>query len=178
MASWEPMLEELVRERHRPLIAYAYLLTRDVSDAEDLVQDSLVATFSGRARFESIGHAEAYVRRSIASRYVDTHRKRSREKARVDRVEVRAVEPGHEAAVVGRVDVASALAELPPRVRACVALRYLADQSTAETADALGLSVGAVKRYVSDGVHALNIMLGTVANDDERAPVRSTGGAR
>lgn len=178
MAAWEPMMERLVRERHRPLIAYAYLLTRDVRDAEDLVQDGLVATFGGRATFESIGHAEAYVRRAIASRFVDSRRKRERERARVDRVDIRSVDPGHEAEAIGRVDVAAALAELPPRVRACVVLRFLADQSTAETAGALRISEGAVKRYVSDGVRALNAMLGTVVTEEERAPVRPTGGVR
>lgn len=178
MATWEPMLERLVSERHRALIAYAYLLTRDVGDAEDLVQEALVTTFGGRASFESIGHAEAYVRRAIASRFVDSRRKRERERARVDRVEVRAIDPGYEAETVGRIDVASALAELPPRVRACVVLRFLADQSTAETAGALRLSTGAVKRYVSDGIGALNTMLGTIATDEERAPVRLTGGSR
>lgn len=178
MAAWEPMLERLVRERHRALIAYAYLLTRDVRDAEELVQDALVATFSGRAHFQSIGHAEAYVRRAIASRFVDAQRKRSRERARVDRVEVSMVDPGYEAEVVGRVDVASALAELPPRVRACIVLRFLADQSTSETASALRLSEGAVKRYVSDGIAALNTMLGTVVTNEETAPVRPAGGVR
>lgn len=178
MAAWEPMVERLVSERHRALIAYAYLLTRDVGDAEDLVQDSLVATFGGRAKFESIGHTEAYIRRVIATRFIDTRRKRGRDKARVDRVQTRVVEPGHEAETIGRVDVASALAELAPRVRACVVLRFLADQSTAETADALQLSTGAVKRYVSDGIRSLNAMLGTVVTGDERAPVRPAGGVR
>ena len=176
MARWEPMLETLVRSRHRALVAYAYLLTRDVGDAEDLVQDALVAAFTGRATFPSAGHAEAYVRRAIATRFVDGTRRRAREKARVDRVEIPRGADDPESGAVGRVDVASALAELPPRVRACVALRYLADQSTTETAHALGLSEGAVKRYVSDGVRALNAMLGTVASDDERAPVRPAGG--
>ena len=178
MPRWEPMLETLVCSRHRALVAYAYLLTRDVGDAEDLVQDALVAAFGGRATFPSIGHAEAYVRRAIATRFVDGTRRRSRERARVDRVEIAYCAEGPESGVVGRVDVASALAELAPRVRACVVLRYLADQSTGETAHALGLSEGAVKRYVSDGVHALNAMLGTVASDDERAPVRPAGGGQ
>jgi RNA polymerase sigma factor (sigma-70 family) len=176
MAAWEPMLEQLVRERHRALIAYAYLLTRDVRDAEELVQEGLIATFGGRASFESMGHAEAYVRRAIATRFVDGQRKRTRERARVDRVQFPMVDPGHESQTIGRVDVASALAELPPRVRACVALRFLADQSTAETAAALRLSEGAVKRYVSDGIRALNAMLGTVVTLEETAPVRPTGG--
>lgn len=177
MPGWEPTLEELVRGRHRALVAYAYLLTRDVGDAEDLVQEALVSAFGGRARFASVGHAEAYVRRAIASRFVDSRRRASRDRARVDRVEIRDAVPGPEAEAVGRIDVASAMAELPPRVRACVALRFLADQSTAETAAALGLSTGAVKRYVSDGIRALNAMLGTVASEgDERAPVRPAGG--
>ncbi len=178
MPRWEPMLETLVSSRHRALVAYGYLLTRDVGDAEDLVQDALVAAFGGRATFPSVGHAEAYVRRAIATRFVDGTRRRTRERARVDRVDIAYYAEGPESGVVGRVDVASALAELAPRVRACVALRYLADQSTGETAHALGLSEGAVKRYVSDGVRALNAMLGTVASDDERAPVRPAGGGQ
>ncbi len=178
MRTWQPQLEELVRGRHRVLISYAYLLTRDVGEAEDLVQDALVAAFGGRAKFETQAQAESYVRRAIASRFVDNYRKRAADRARVDRVDLRTVEPGPESSAVGRIDVAAALAELPPRVRACVALRYLADQSTAETARALGLSEGAVKRYCSDGVHALNTMLGTRSTDDDRAPVGPKGGAR
>ena len=72
----------------------------------------------------------------------------------------------------------AALQTLPPRVRACVALRYLDELSVRETADALSLSEGAVKRYVSDGIRALNALLGTSDSAEERptAPVKPTGG--
>ena len=42
-----------------------------------------------------------------------------------------------------------------------MALRYLDGLSTRETADALGISEGAVKRYLADGIAALNALLGT-----------------
>ena len=49
------------------------------SDAQDLVQESLIAAFSGRARFGSVEQAEAYVRRAIASRAIDAGRRKTRE---------------------------------------------------------------------------------------------------
>ena len=51
--SWEDDLDRLVTERGSALVAYAYLLTGDLSAAEDLVQDGLVRTF-GRRRPEDV----------------------------------------------------------------------------------------------------------------------------
>ena len=51
MAGWEPLLEEVARERYPRLVAYAMLLAGSQAEAEDLVQDAVVSTFSGRARF-------------------------------------------------------------------------------------------------------------------------------
>jgi DNA-directed RNA polymerase specialized sigma24 family protein len=50
-------------------------------------------------------------------------------------------------------------------------LRYLDHLSTHEAARALGLSEGAVKRYVSDAVAKLNGLLGTDAERDEWSDV-------
>ena len=57
-------------------------------------------------------------------------------------------------------------------------LRYYEDLSVAETADHLGLSVGAVKRYTSDGIRALERVLGPVrtASDHDTVAVTATGG--
>ena len=59
---------------------------------------------------------------------------------------------------------------LAPRVRACVVLRYFEDLTVAEIADRLQLSDGTVKRYLSDGVHGLERVLGPV---DAAAPTES-----
>ncbi|WP_230685051.1 sigma-70 family RNA polymerase sigma factor [Cellulomonas sp. JZ18] len=55
-----------------------------------------------------------------------------------------------------------ALATLPPRVRACMVLRHFDDLTVAQVAETLSLSVGAVKRYLSDGTRALEARLGPV----------------
>ena len=107
---WEPMLEQVARERYPRLVARAMLLVPSRSDAEDLVQEALVATFTARARFESVGQAEQYVRRAIVSRFVDRVRRRDRERSAVERT----VAPT--AAVDGRPRGAGAVDE--PRGRA------------------------------------------------------------
>ena len=45
----DDLMAEVVRERGSALGAYAYLLTGNTRDAEDLLQDALVKTFVGRA---------------------------------------------------------------------------------------------------------------------------------
>ncbi len=176
MSTWQPVAEALTRERYRALVAYAYLLERDRAAAEDLVQDALVRTFTRSARFESTAQAEAYVRRVIASRFIDGVCA-SQRRSRRERVAAPAeLIESHAVPVEADADLAAAMAALAPRVRACVALRYLADQSLAQTADALHLSQGTVKRYVHEGVVALAMALGTRAEDDETTDVVAQGG--
>ena len=164
---WEPMLEQVARERYPRLVARAMLLVASRADAEDLVQEALVSTFSARARFDSPGQAEQYVRRAIVSRFVDRTRKHGYERQALQRVAARPGVPPVPDTL--STELESALRALTPRQRACVVLRHLEDMSVRETAAALGLSEGAVKRYVSDGVAALNAALGTTSA--ESSPV-------
>ena len=155
------MLERVAQERYPRRVAHGMLLTGEQAEAEDLVQDALVATFAGRARFGSVEQAEAYVRRAVVSRYIDRGRRRTAERRALVRVAAR---PGgaDDAMPPGLApEVERALGLLPPRERACVVLRHMEDLSVRETAQLLHLSEGAVKRYVSDGVAALNAALGT-----------------
>ena len=56
-------------------------------------------------------------------------------------------------------DVLRALAQLPPRKRACVVLRYYLDLSEADTAAALGISVGTVKSQTARALARLRPLL-------------------
>jgi len=60
------------------------------------------------------------------------------------------------------VDVQEALATLSPRQRASVVLRFFEDMTVAQVADALSVSEGAVKRYLSDGIRRMEDHLGPV----------------
>lgn len=167
MTDWAQVLDELVRVRGQALVRHAYLLTGDVADAEDLVQDAIVATFARRSRVRSAEAVEGYVRRAILTTYIDGYRRRRRWRdvahlfARPDEAR------GHDGSVDDRADVVAALGTLAPRVRACVVLRFYDDLTVADIAAELGLSDGAVKRYLSDGVRALGAVLGPVRDDDE-----------
>ena len=159
-AAWEPMLYELDHARRGRLLSFATALAgRDA--AEDLVEEAVVATFSRHRGFASVGQAEHYVRRAIASKFVDSQRKAISSRTSERRASVTESVPDGTDAVLADDTIARALADLAPRVRACVALRYLEDLSIRETAATLGLSEGAVKRYVSDGMAQLNAALGT-----------------
>lgn len=61
---------------------------------------------------------------------------------------------------VGRHDdLLAALAQLPPRQRAAVVLRYFDDLSEADTAAALGCRVGTVKSQTARGLARLRELL-------------------
>jgi RNA polymerase sigma factor (sigma-70 family) len=173
-----PMLTALCTERYGSLVAFATLIAGGRDGADDLVQEALVATFSKHRSFDTLAGAEKYVRAAIATKYLDTVRKESKALNSGKRLAVReprVVEP----ATGESTYLLPLLAQLPPRTRACVGLRFLEDLSVRQTATLLGLSEGAVKRYVSDGLAHLNAALGYDATADDpprqNVDVRSSG---
>jgi RNA polymerase sigma factor (sigma-70 family) len=164
MAAWRSLLEELLRERRLALIGYATLLTGDRVEAEDLVHDAIVRTFGRPRSFPNLNAADAYVRRAIASGFIDRARSRRSWLRAMGRMMADEVSPEDDAA--GRLDVRAALRTLPRRQRTCVVMRFYDDLPVADIAGALGLSDGSVKRYLSDGIQHLNTALGTKADPD------------
>jgi RNA polymerase sigma-70 factor (ECF subfamily) len=175
VGTWDDALDALVRERGAALVRYATLLTGDPREAEDLTQEALVRTFSrARGTLRERAAVEGYVRRAILNAYLDGHRRRqlwSGVRHMVARAES---EPGHDRAADDRTDVEMALAQLPPRLRATVVLRFYDDLTVPEIARRLAVSDGAVKRYLHDGVAALEQLLGPVRPVDEQHEIDLT----
>lgn len=170
MARWEPILDEVMRERGSGLLAYARLLTGNDAEAEDVLQDALVRSFSRGRVFSHVNAAEAYVRRAIPSVFIDRLRgRRTRDTAheRQAHGQDEAIRVGDRDAVL---DVRAALADLPPRERACTVLRYYDDLTVPQIAAQLGLADGTVKRYLADASARLAAVLGE-SDDDDRIPV-------
>lgn len=170
MARWEPILDEVMRERGSGLLAYARLLTGNDAEAEDVLQDALVRSFSRGHRFTHVNAAEAYVRRAIPSVFIDRLRgRRTRDNAheRQAHGQGEAIRMSDRDAVL---DVRAALADLPPRERACTVLRYYDDLTVSQIAAQLGLADGTVKRYLADASARLATVLGE-SDDDDRIPV-------
>ena len=160
MARWEPVLDEVMRERSPRLLAYARLLTGDDAEAQDVLQDALVRSFSRGRAFDNANVAEAYVRRAIPSVFIDRLRRRKAAERAHDR----------DVALGGRdvltsdrdvvIDVRAALAALPPQERACVVLRFYDDLTVPQVSAQLGIAEGTVKRYLSDASGKLARLLG------------------
>ncbi len=110
MAAWQGLLEELVRDRRPALIGSASLLTGNRNDAEDLVHDAIVRTFSRARAFENVNAADAYIRRAITNAFIDRARPRRSWLVAMPKLVVH--DDGRpEDDVAGRVDVRAALVE-------------------------------------------------------------------
>jgi RNA polymerase sigma-70 factor (sigma-E family) len=162
VAKGDEVVERLLTERGRALTAYAYLLCGNVADAEDLVSDALVRTFTRRRAGLELRSAESYVRRSILTLYVDGWRKRNRWASRWPVAAGPDSTESPENHTADRMLVMTALRELSRQQRACIVLRYYEDRTVAEIADQLALSDGTVKRYLSLGIRRLVGLLGPI----------------
>ncbi|WP_416973361.1 SigE family RNA polymerase sigma factor [Streptomyces sp. 4F14] len=149
----EEQFQEFVRSRWTRLVRTAYLLTGDAHHAEDLTQTALAKAYRSWRRVSRADSPEAYVRRMLVTCNNDRFRKqRVRESltaAPPDTVSC----PEHP--VEERGALLAALAELPPRQRAVIVLRYWEDLSEAEVAEVLGCSQGTVKSQASKGLAKL-----------------------
>lgn len=144
-------------ERFADLAALAYRvafrLLGDRSDAEDVAQEALARACVRWRRVH--GHAEPWVVRVASNLALDQLRTRGR-RSRMDLpAEAPASGTPAERAAVDRMELARLLEALPRRQREVVVLRYLADRSEADTAQALGTSVGSVKRHAHRGLATL-----------------------
>ncbi|WP_082105074.1 sigma-70 family RNA polymerase sigma factor [Demequina maris] len=160
MGDWRETMAQLVRDRERALLGYAYLVCGDGVMAQDLVQDALVRTFSRPRPGLTAVKAEAYVRRAITTVYIDGYRRdqRWRRVQHLFRPAAPLTDPL--AGVEAGADVLEALATLAPRERACVVLRFFDDLTVPDIAQHLGLAPGSVKRYLHDGLARLELLLG------------------
>lgn len=158
--AWERELEDFVRERGDALVGYAYLLAGDLAAAEDLVQEGLVRTWTRRRTGADVTWLEAYVRRCILHAFVDG-RRRSRRFREVAHLVARPDQGGDgQTGTDDRDAVLGALTHLTTRQRACVVLRFYEDLPLRDIAERLGVSEGAVKRYLHDANQALAPRLG------------------
>lgn len=179
-AEQEAQFQEFVRARWSHLVRTAYLLTGDAHHAEDLTQTALAKAYRSWRRVAGSDSPEAYVRRMLVTCNSDRFRKR-----RV--IEALTASPPERAGrddAVRRADersaLMSALAELPPRQRAVVVMRYWEDLSEAEVAEVLGCSPGTVKSQAAKGLAKLRGYPGlaqALGGSAGRAP-SSRGGSR
>jgi RNA polymerase sigma-70 factor (sigma-E family) len=145
-----------VTSRSGSLLRMALLLTRNLADAEDLVQAALAKTYQAWDRIEDRNALDGYVRRAMVNTHISWWRRRRLEEYPTDEVPDQAI-ADHAGDIELSDPLRRALDRLPSRMRAAVVLRYCEDMSEAEVAQALGISQGTVKSTVSRAVAKLRI---------------------
>lgn len=154
--------EEFVAARRNALLRTAYLLTGDRHDAEDLVQSALIKVVPKWARIED--RPEPYVRKVLARESVNRWRSR-----RWREVTTAVVPETMYHDRIDRMALLEDLRRLSRRQRAVLVLRYFDDLTEAETAAALGISVGTVKSHTRD---ALARLRNQQTGEEQSAPAR------
>lgn len=149
---------EFAHARSDQLYRTACLLTGDRHLAEDLVQETLAKMFRSWRRIDRAQSPVAYAHTVLVRTFTSYWRRRSARERPVDRFPDRAsVEPGDPEL---RLTLLDGLAQLAPKDRAVLVLRYWEDRPVDETAQMLKLSAGAVRTRSLRALQKLRDVLG------------------
>jgi RNA polymerase sigma-70 factor (sigma-E family) len=143
-----------VRRHSTTLLRSAYLLTGDLAAAEELVQDTFARLYPRWSRVAAADVPLAYVRRSVMNNFLNGRRRAGHEVLFAELPD-RGYDQDPAGALSDREQVRSLLAELPPKQRAVLVLRFYLDLSDAEIAADLGCRQGTVRSIVSRSLGAL-----------------------
>lgn len=148
--------EEFARASQRRLYRTAYLLCGDAESARDLTQTTLAKLFQHWHRASAADHPDAYARTVLTRTYIAERRRRLRDFRAHTPIAAHPPPVGPELTVT----LLAALAELPPRARAMVVLRYWEDLSVETVAELLRCSPSTVKSQCSRSLATLRTRLG------------------
>lgn len=152
--AFETAFTQLFRRYRERVYAIAYRVTGNPTDALDTTQEAFALLFRKLGGFRGGSLFSTWLFRIVVNCAIDHRRRR-------DAAASLAMQPTYENAMSAvdaapgprdqaatqetREDVQRAMAELSPKLRAILALRYLEDMSYEELAVALDLSLGTVK---------------------------------
>ncbi|HEX6400399.1 MAG TPA: sigma-70 family RNA polymerase sigma factor [Actinomycetota bacterium] len=183
-APTEPDLAERFERDVLPLLPGLYgaalRMTRNPSDAEDLLQETTLRAYRGFASFQEGTNLKAWLYRILTNSFINTYRKRQREPQVVegpddvdewflfDRLGSRSVERSAEEDVLENIpdaDVKAALESIPENFRMAVLLADVEGFSYKEIAEITDVPIGTVMSRLHRGRKALEKALYAVAKE-------------
>jgi RNA polymerase sigma-70 factor (sigma-E family) len=139
--------------RHAPgALRLAYLLTGDRSAAEEIVQDAFVKLWGKFHNLQDPQTFGGYLHRTVTNLSRSHGRRLARRRRIGGRIDT---PPAREPLLDEREALWRGLLQLPVRQRTAIFFRYYEDLTEAQTADVLGVSVGAVKSLTQRGMQKL-----------------------
>jgi RNA polymerase sigma-70 factor (ECF subfamily) len=148
-------LDELLARHGAEVHAVAFMITRNRSDAEEVMADALLTAWRKIGSLRDPARLRPWILR-ITTRLALRRQARSREVVPIaPRLLDGIADPMP--AVVRRLVLAEALDDLPPRMRAAVVLHHVAGLSVAEVAEATGRSQNTVKTQLREALARLRV---------------------
>jgi DNA-directed RNA polymerase specialized sigma24 family protein len=141
--SYGDPVSALYEEHYASLVRLAALLVHDTATAEEIVQDSFVAIAAAWRRRGGLACPLDFLRQSVVERS-RSGRYRS---------------PASNGSANGSAPLLAALGALPARQREVLVMRYYANLSEEQAADAIGISRAAVRRHATRANAALRTLL-------------------
>jgi RNA polymerase sigma-70 factor, ECF subfamily len=153
-------LEVLFRQSYTSIVQSLALACGDLAAAEDAAQEAFAQAWVRWNRISRYDNPGAWVRRVAINKLRNAHRSRLRGEAAVNRM-------AHEAASSPsgepESDLVLGLQRLPNKQRLCAVLFYVEGLSTAEVAEAMGISQGSVSQHLNRARTALRAHLEATA---------------
>jgi RNA polymerase sigma factor (sigma-70 family) len=145
---------QLAVDEHRDQLARFLAATVGPDDAQDCLQETLIAALRAYPRLRAGSNVRAWLFTIARNKALDEHRARVRRPVPVAEAPERG---GGSVALAGAPDedLWSAVRELPPKQRAAVVLRYVNDFSHREVATVLDCSEEAARRSLHEGLARL-----------------------
>jgi RNA polymerase sigma-70 factor (sigma-E family) len=167
----EAEFRDFVGAQMEQLRGLAYLTCGDWQVAEDAVLTVLARLY---VKWNRIERPDSYARTAVVRAAIDETRRPwwRREQPNSHAMPDRAGPEDSIRAVDERLRMRAAMRQLPPKLRAVLALRFLEGQSVQQTAETLNCPEGTVKSYTSRGLDALRQILKVDLSIGERAEGR------
>jgi RNA polymerase sigma-70 factor, ECF subfamily len=147
--------DRFCRDHHTSVVRTVFLITGDRQEAEDLAQEAFARAFERWKTVATLERPEAWVQRVAANLAVSWWRRAMvRRRAPVAR-------PGlAEPPELPDLELRRAILQLSPAQRAAIVLRFYADRSIDDVAEALGKRPGTIRALTAQGVARLRVLLG------------------
>ncbi|WP_228989538.1 SigE family RNA polymerase sigma factor [Streptomyces sp. DH8] len=146
--------EEFYAQAVARLTGQLYVMTGDLQEAQDVVQEAFVKAWVRRGRLEREGQPEAWIRtvawRLAVSRWRFRRRSADAWGRGTGRLPEHVAPPGPD-----HVALVAALRELPAQQRRTLTLHYLCDLTVEQIAGETGLSTSTIKTHLVRGRTAL-----------------------
>lgn len=149
--------EDFFEIEHERLLGALYLVTGNLQEAEDVMQDAFVSVLQRWDLVQSLASPTGYLYRTAMNTFRTRYR-RARLAAR------RVLTPGPRSDVFQEIemreDVRRALGTLTPRQRAAIVLTVLMDYAPSEAARVLGIKASTVRALTTQARGSLALSLG------------------